>query len=217
MLNEATDQTIVARTKSTMEMTVKQLINAALLAVSLSQPSLARETLKQSPQATIFVKKGGGFFGVPPPWKFNKAGRDAVKMYQFANNATSDVRLEQLARLQTAAYALQNGYGYFSFSPTRHNLVCNSLFTGEAMATPLVNANVKLAREPRDGFENAKEVIKKFMPILSVDAPEEEKSQSFQLWTTACLPKTKPGFKNLFKKPSFDGVTVNGIVFEIQR
>jgi hypothetical protein len=217
MLNKTTNQTIAAQTKSTTELKVKQLIGAALLAVSLSQPGLARETLKQSPQATVFVKKGGGFFGVPPPWKFNKAGRDAVNMYQFANNATSDVRLEQLARLQTAAYALQNGYSYFSFSPTKHYLVCNSLFTGEAMATPLINAKVKLAREPRDGFESAKNVMKEFMPILSADASDAEKSASFQLWTSSCAPKIKPGFKNLFKKPSFDGVTVNDTVFEIQR
>jgi hypothetical protein len=196
---------------------LKKIIGAALFVLVLSQPALANDAVGQAPQATLFVKKGGGFFGVLAPWQFGKAGPDKFWMRQLGNNVTSGARLDQLARLQTAAYALQHGYSYFSFAPDKHMLWCNTLYTGDATADPMMNANIKMSKSSGPGLDDAKAIFAKLMPILSIDASEVEKDETFALWSSGCVSKIKSGFKNLFKKLDFGSVTVSGTVFVIQR
>jgi hypothetical protein len=196
---------------------LKRTSIVVVLSLVLSQPVFAQQAPGPAPQATLFMKKDGGFFGTPAPYRFGKVGADKVWMYEFGTNVTSDVRLDHLARLQSASYALQHGYGYFSFTPTKHSLICNTLYSGDAVADPMIHANVNLAKTPGTGYEDAKAVMIKLMPTLSVDAPFEEKDQAFQLWSAACAPKGTPGLKNLFKKQDFAGVKVNGIVFTIEQ
>jgi hypothetical protein len=196
---------------------LKRIIGVALFVLALSQPASANDAVGQAPQATLFVKKGGGLFGVPAPWQFGKAGPDKFWMRQLGNNVTSGARLDQLARLQTAAYALQKGYGYYAFVPTKHMLWCNTLYTGDATADPMMMANIKMSKVPGPGLDDAKAILSKLVPILSADAPEAEKDGTFAFWSASCVSTIKPGFKNLFKKLDFGRVTVNGTVFEIQR
>lgn len=195
---------------------MKKLLFAALLALTPSHPVLANDMVGQAPQATMYVKKGGGFFGVPAPWTIRKAGPDKARMNQIGSNVTSGVRLFNLARLQTAAYAIQKGYGYFSFSTTQNYLMCNSLFNGDPMVNPIMSAQIRLAKTPGPGLEDAKAIWTELAPVLSVDASEAEKDETFRLWSAACVSNTEPGLKNLFKKKDFGSVTDHGIVFAIQ-
>ncbi len=196
---------------------MKTQIAAVCLFIAMSQSCLADQMPQQDVHATLFVKEAGGIVRPYAPWQFWKTGADKFMIRQMGNTVTTDVRLDNLARLQSAVYAIEQGYSYFSFAPTQHSLLCSNLFSGKATAVPFVNADMKFSKVPAAGLVEAKAVIAKLMPILSVDAAENEKNETYKFWTTSCISKSQAITKDFFKGADYGGISVHGNFYKIHR
>jgi hypothetical protein len=170
-------------------MIMKKILSVALIGIGLcmSQTAFADDIYQQDSHATMISKRGGFFRS--SAWSDRKLSNDRWKITEFGNNATSGARVLDLAKYQLAQIAIEHGYAYFDFTPTRKSVSCINSLTSDSIIHPTVEAVSQFATKPSAGMESAKEFIADNISTLSHDASAGEKRAVFAYWEAACLNK----------------------------
>ncbi|MDP8996335.1 MAG: hypothetical protein M3O03_04945 [Pseudomonadota bacterium] len=169
----------------------KTSLSLLILLSALSQPAHAATDFVQGGRATIFDTQKQGLFH-NNAFIIEKRGTNSASLGAFGSNVDSDTRLTRLAKLQTANYAVVNGFRYFKLEITRKSVSCRSKLTDTWGITPHLQGEVTLSNTNFNGATNAQELLNKDLPALSIDAPQAEKDAAFAGWRDTCYSKYPP-------------------------
>ena len=154
---------------------------------TLHKPALFAKDSK----ARIFVAEEGNFFN-QVPYNFKLEAPNRATMIEFGNGVTSPERLQKLAELQAANYAMKHGFAYFDFTITKKSITCKNKLTSEWYLSPTVNAASHFSNSTFKGAINAAALLNADATAFSADATTEEKDAAFEMWQATCFTKYPP-------------------------